>query len=221
MVTEGGGNLASTFGSAVGPHPVQTFENVGLPFPLFLAPLAHAIVDPPGSCVVCNEAAPFRFAEACYSCLRAGKGRTVNTELGMVRPEDAEQGWTHGIPLDNPSQLPDFDLVPHAVDPNFPDEQWYHVRIAPEYLQELIRTPRYHSWQCERWLFCCRRPSAFLGSVPSELILREGRSPIDSIGEWLPAPDWEAAVSGNFGSHAFYVFRCLECGRIRSYDDCD
>jgi hypothetical protein len=50
----------------------------------------------------------------------------------LVRPEDAERGMTHGIPLSDPGQLAEYELVPHPVDPSFPDERWYGVKIDIE-----------------------------------------------------------------------------------------
>ena len=139
----------------------------------------------------------------------------------MVRPEDAESGLTHGIPLEDHSKVPEYDLVPHPIDPRFPDEKWFSVRVAPEHLQELIRTPRYNTWQGERWLFCCQRPSAFLGSVPTELVFKGQPPSLGAISEWLEAPNWEATASNKYGSHTCYLFRCVKCGRIQYHDDCD
>jgi hypothetical protein len=201
---------------------LKTFQDMGLSFPLFLAPAAHAEVDRAGSCEVCGEEVPVLFSKTCYGCFRAGKStNVVDTELGMVRHEDAEKGLTHGVPLSHPSNLPEYDVVPHPVDPNFPNDRWYHVRIARDYLEELIRTPRYRSIQGERWLFCCRRPCAFLGALPSRLIPKNGISQVEAISEWLRDPDWEKADSRDLDSHIFYLFRCVECGTIRFNDDCD
>jgi uncharacterized protein CbrC (UPF0167 family) len=200
---------------------MKTFQEMGLPFPLFLAPVSQAIVDPPGNCVVCGTRADLRFAEVCYPCFRDGKAQNVvDTELGMVTHEDAANGMTHGIPLADPSRLSGYELVPHPVDPNVPDEKWYHVRVAPDHLQELIRTPRYHTWQGERWLFCCHRPSAFLGSLPAELIAKPSRPVSEAISEWIRAPKWDGTLKAH-GSHTYYLFRCLQCGKLRFNDDCD
>ena len=201
---------------------MQFFADLKMPFPLFLAPIADAWVDPPGVCNACGGKSLIRFRLACYDCFRAGKAdHVLDTELGMVRDEDAQNGWTHGLPLSNPNQLPDYELIPHPIDPAFPDETWYHVRVAADYLFELLRTPSYHTWQGERWLFCCQRPCVFVGSLPSELISREAMSITDSISELLRAPNWASQVRRDSGSHLYYVFRCPICDRIKFHDDND
>ena len=92
----------------------------------------------------------------CYACLRAGKGAmTKDTEFGMVSWEQASQGITHGIPG---LKTNDFELV--LIDP---DEEWYGVRMPEEHLFELLRTPAFHTWQGERWLFCCKQPMTYAG----------------------------------------------------------
>jgi uncharacterized protein CbrC (UPF0167 family) len=139
----------------------------------------------------------------------------------MVRAKDAIKGLTHGIPLSSPSQFGEYDLVPHRVDPHFPDERWYSVRIASEYLVELVRTPKYHTWQGESWRFCCQRPCVFLGSLP-ELAFRVSDEPVlDAIVAWLRTPDWDAIAKGRFGSLTYYVFQCPACNSLRYHKDMD
>ncbi len=77
-----------------------TLADEGFPFPLFEAPRADACLDPAGPCAICKAPAEPRFNGACYACFRAGRARlTMGTELGMVRPEDADAGLTHGLPF--------------------------------------------------------------------------------------------------------------------------
>ena len=200
---------------------METFDDLGMPFPLFRAPVSHAATDPAGICDVCGDSSPIRFSEACYNCLRAGKvDTTLDTELGMVRVEDALNGLTHGLPLGNPPVLGDHELVPHPVDPNFPDQTWYHVRIDSEHLLEMLRSPNYHTWQGDNWQFCCKRPCAFLGSLPAGA-LAESKSPADAIADWFRSPNWDAVGNNAFGSLTYYVFQCVSCGGLRHHEDCD
>ena len=145
----------------------------------------------------------------------------MDTEFGMVTLEEADQGRTHGIPLKDPSDLKDYSLTAHPVDPNFPDQHWYHVHFEKADLHELLRTPKYHTWQGERWLFCCKRPMIFRGSIPSS-VLGAGLEPSEeAILAFLTNPDWEETVSGNQGSHTVYAFTCSSCGALRTHEDCD
>jgi len=200
---------------------MDTFEDLQCPFPLFRAPIAHAAIDGPGACVRCGSQADMRFHDACYGCFRTGEIDTVmDTEFGMVRREDAMHGRTHGIPLNDPSQFVGYELTQHPIDPQFPDERWYHFHIASDYLAELLRTPKYHTWQGERWLFCCHRPMVFHGSLPSDIFASTRDRPSSEIEAFLNAPDWNR-TGGAHGSHTYYVFRCADCRAVRYHDDCD
>ena len=195
-------------------------------FPLFAAPMEDAIVDELGECAQCGKTSQLLFNESCYACFRTGKGsHTVDTEFGMVRPEDAIQGCTHGLPLD-PDNLPNLPLIAHSVDPNFPDEHWYSVKFRPADLIELTRTPAYHTWQGERWLFCCGRPSVFIGSVDSdalaEMAIERGSSKEVTIASLLSISEAAAKRSLNAiesGSGGLYMFRCQSCSTSRAHFD--
>lgn len=201
---------------------MDTFNDRQCPFPLFAAPVAHADVDEAGVCVSCGQESSLRFSEACYSCFRAGKVNSViDTEFGMVRHDDAVQGRTHGIPLNKPHEIPGYELAPHPVDPKFPDATWFHIQIKSEFLLELLRTPKYHTWQGETWLFCCQRPMVFRGSLPSGLFRSVDEPLITEITDFLDSPDWASTVGGTHGSHTYYVFVCSDCGQIRFNEDCD
>ncbi|WP_425572471.1 CbrC family protein [Novipirellula caenicola] len=193
-----------------------------MPFPLFLAPVAHAAVDDAGSCEMCGRPASVRFSGACYKCFRnGGVEHTVDTEFGMVRVEDAQKGLTHGIPLSDPSILSDYELIPHPVDPKFPEETWFHVRIETEFLLELVRTPTYLAWQGEHWQFCCRRPCVFLGRLPATAVSPAAESPSAHIAAWFRCPDWSSVAHHDYGSLTYYGFRCAECNAFRYHEDTD
>jgi len=143
----------------------------------------------------------------------------------MVRPDDAIQGRTHGLPLD-PGNLPNLPLIAHPVDPNFPDEHWYSVEFCPDDLIELTRTPTYHTWQGERWLFCCERPAVFTGSVDSdalaEIAIERGFSKEGTLASLLSISEPVARQSLNAlekGSGSLYMFRCQSCSTYRAHFD--
>jgi uncharacterized protein CbrC (UPF0167 family) len=248
---------------------MSTFAELGIPFPLFEAPVAEAsnyaglstcalcdgrkrhcfrlgiggalVVRCPacgtengldtyepenGKCRRCGAGVPFpnipteSEIHLCYACLRAGQGAiTKDTEFGMVSWEQAVQGVTHGVPG---LQSSDFELV--LLDA---DEEWYGARVPREHLFELLRTPNFHTWQDERWLFCCRRPMTYAGEWAS--VMNSARRPADpraffesvldpgeEYREWL----WER-ISTPPGGACLYVFECKVCGRFRSAWDTD
>lgn len=207
---------------------MTTFADIGLNFPLFQAPIIDADVDGPGSCIVCNKIVKILFAEACFECFCAGRvDHTIDTVYGMVRPEDAKLGRTHGIPL-NPEALPDLPLVAHEVDPNFSDEHWYSVKCDAESLIELTRTPSYFTWHGEQWQFCCLRPCVFIGKLSKERLAKladeEGETihflgiQITSLSE-TELQELLQAISDN--SVNVYVFRCRTCNQYHTHEDCD
>jgi len=201
---------------------MDTFDNLQLPFALFKAPIAHAAIDGAGECIRCGSRSIFRFHDLCYSCFRNGLSNTViDTELGMVTAELAESGMTHGLPLSDPAKIRDYKLTPHPVDPKFPDETWFHFHADPDLLKELLRTPKYHTWQGERWLFCCKHPMVFRGSLPSDVFAASGPTIESQIRIFLESPDWSRTVGDSHDSHTYYAFTCGSCGRLRYHEDCD
>lgn len=153
----------------------------------------------------------------CHDCLRAGKAAiTHDTEFGMVTWRQAVEGVTHGVPGLRTEQ---FEVV--AIDPA---EDWYGARVPSEHLWELLRTPGFHSWQGESWLFCCRRPMTYLGGWRDVMESLRPDDP-DAFFQELFAPDDEARSWGwepfDEGSSSLYVYRCLSCGRCRATYDWD
>jgi uncharacterized protein CbrC (UPF0167 family) len=153
----------------------------------------------------------------CYDCFRAGKAAmTKSTEFGLVSWAHAAEGVMGGVPGLRTDQ---FEMA--LIDP---DEDWSGVRVPAEHLWELLRTPGFHSWQDERWLFCCRRPMTYLGgwcSVMGSLrpsdpkaffdgLIRPDDGPVDCV--------WEGLESGTV---SLYVYHCKSCGRHRATWDTD
>jgi hypothetical protein len=205
-----------------------TFADLQMPFPLFVAPAKDATgFKPSGTCASCGQEGPVFEAlpgQACYACLRLGRAGIVHdSKLGMIGPEEAAIGLTGGCP----GPLPEgFEAVPEPVDPRFPEEQWHRFRVEPALLQELVRTPRFSSWQGSVWQFCCGRPAIFLGCPDWErwqaLAAEEGRELEALLGEILGLEPDDAEVMGfdlEERGISTYLFRCGSCGRRLGYAD--
>jgi len=195
----------------------------GYLFPLFEGPLESAVADDAGPCAFCATPSEVRFARACFACFRAGKAvaHVVGTELGMVRAEDAAVGLTHGVPV---------SLAPpghERVDVPAEDghEPWVRLRVDAAALNELLRTPRYETWQGESWLFCCQKPMVFMGPMREALLerLREPEQTQEEVVAKLlqvNARDAHRRTAEVLaGRISMYVFRCASCAKRRAHWD--
>lgn len=170
----------------------------------------------------------------CYRCVKERGIKFVkDTEFGMVDPGSVSTGITGGVP--GLAEAEGFELV--VVDENWNDtdiEEYrvvsMGVRIDPEHLRELLRTPTYFGWQEETWLFCCRRPMIFVGHwfdvvrvlAPPDRgeLFRQIYETVSPDFAW-PCDDYQAASSQFEKSDPeMYVFRCPECQRLRGHVDC-
>lgn len=98
--------------------------------------------------------------------------------------------------------------------------------VPQEVVDEVaFRTPGFSGWQQERWWTHCGDAAAFLGRAGygevskygSELmnaIQRDVKMDGDSWKEYLTELDKD-------GAPCAYVFRCLHCGALGGYSDCD
>lgn len=147
--------------------------------------------------------------------------RTKDSELGMIRPEDAQAGLTHGVPglaADglHPAHLP---LVPMADEPG-----WMRARVDVEAAMDLVRTPDFVTWQGACWLFHCGRPMVFVGEWKQGDLLarsdgseRGARAVLASVSLTPPAIEELYEELDHIGG--VYTFRCGACGVLRgSYD---
>jgi hypothetical protein len=148
-----------------------------------------------GTCAVCGAGVGFpdlgdSAVLACYRCLRSGcLALTKDTELGMIRHEEALRGVTHGVPGLNRA---DFDLVPL-------DDGWVGAKLPKPTMLELLRTPSYPSIQGERWLFCCKCPMTYVGQWSRQ-----------KFTEMAPDGDGRAFLAGSC------AIRSQGCGRTSS-----
>ena len=180
---------------------------------------AHIDSRPPVAlrCHRCGTGIPARLLPeepvCCAECLRLGLAAvTKDTELGMVRWEDARDGWTHGLPV---SRLAGWELS----EPNA--DGWSRVRVPSDLLLEHVRTPAYGTIQGDHWLFCCKAPMIFVGTwsrerFSSEAMDGNGSALLDLyLGRHIPGL-WEDELHDQTG---IYVFRCNACGKRRAHWD--
>lgn len=153
--------------------------------------------------------------KVCYRCFRAGKAAiTKDTEFGMISWEQAFSGVTHGVPGLRQNEFE--NVVLDA------EEDWVGVRLPPEVMFELLRTPTYGTWQGARWLFCCRYPMTFVGEWHHEQfddrsLNGNGEQLYYTVVEDVPPETWD--VLGQ--SLCVYVFECKACGKLRAHFDSD
>jgi len=97
----------------------------------------------------------------------------------------------------------------------------------PKEIKEEVsyRTPGFSGWQQERWWTHCNDAAEFLGAA--------GKKEIEEYGEELVAElkketgyddeEWSYYYKNmdKNGSPTAYIFRCLHCGKLGGYSDCD
>jgi len=87
------------------------------------------------------------------------------------------------------------------------------------------RTPGFYGWQQERWWVHCNDAAAYLGPAGKEEIKEYGPELVEVLRQesgtsetsW---PCYFDAMDAD-GSLTAYVFRCLHCGKLGGYSDCD
>lgn len=151
-----------------------------------------------------------------YEAIRAGDvAMTKDTEFGMIGPEQAAAGLTHGEPdmeTDQPVELVELE------------DGWMGAKLPPADMWELLRTPTFVSWQGEVWLFSEGRPMVFKGSWSREdfneraaaaAVSGGGKALFEAIVEDLPPFDiWERFEPGS--EVCVYVFECSRSGVLRA-----
>lgn len=102
---------------------------------------------------------------------------------------------------------------------------WEHVEsfIAEEVA---FRTPGFVGWQQERWWTHCADAAAFIGVCGAAELRALGAEALEAIRDDTGLPEgeeWQSFLSALSakGSPTAYLFRCLYCGRLGGYQDCD
>lgn len=182
-----------------------------------------------------------------YSILPTFKYHPDPLATGSVRQDQAKcaccgkaTGYVYTGPVYAQDQL-DEQICPWCIadgsahdrfDAEFTDEagiggggQWESV--SDEVISEVAhRTPGFSGWQQEQWWTHCGDAAAFIGKA--------GRKELDELGPQAIAaiqdstglsdgPEWDRFYSAldKDGSPTAYLFRCIKCGQIGGYQDCD
>ncbi|MCC2671306.1 MAG: hypothetical protein K0Q72_3777 [Armatimonadetes bacterium] len=98
--------------------------------------------------------------------------------------------------------------------------------VSDVVVQEVARrTPGFSAWQQERWWTHCWDAAAYLGSAGKAEIAAFGPELLAALQEecGLEGEEWDYYLNAmsREGSPTAYVFRCLRCGKLGGYSDCD
>jgi len=101
---------------------------------------------------------------------------------------------------------------------------WEAVPVSV--VRELVeRTPCFSGWQQERWFTCCGDAAAFIGRAGKAELQAAGQAALEVVRSeaGYEGSDWDEylEVLDADGSPTAYLFRCLHCGKIGGYSDCE
>jgi uncharacterized protein CbrC (UPF0167 family) len=217
----------------------ETFADLGIPFPLFEAPVDDASgYIGTAACLLCGARGRHCFelgvgVQVVVGCKRCGAQNGLDASEDTVEPcrscgapvqflldSDEEAAVCYqclrageaAIVKDTASGMVDWDEANEGT-------------TAPkELLIELVRTPGYTTWQGEQWQYCCDRPMVYIGTWGQEDFEEhapngDGRAFFLDIVDEADGELWEdrqmdAAIT-------VYVFRCLNCGNYKAHWDMD
>lgn len=101
----------------------------------------------------------------------------------------------------------------------------------PGHWAELLRTPRYATFQGERWLFCHELPMIYLGEWgQADFEAARPGAGCDLFAEIIRDVDpdqfedaWAYGLQESYGELGLrvYAFRCQRCDGLRTHSDCD
>ncbi|MEV4513247.1 CbrC family protein [Dactylosporangium sp. NPDC049525] len=226
---------------------MTTFADLGVPVPLFLGEHRHAEGVTDGHrCVLCARAGVCLPLDdvvvACGSCggqtrIRT-KGRAANRRdtchrcdapvtLHAALTPPAAESLTLGVPLALRGCVSCLRAgrwaQTHVTEAGA-------IRWEDDAGAELTRTPRYATFQGERWLCCHDLPMCYLG----EWTRRDFDAARPGAGDALfdeivrdidpasAADAWEHGLTPHGGEPDLrvYVFRCQRCTTLRAHSDC-
>ena len=103
----------------------------------------------------------------------------------------------------------------------FTSESKRGLTIAKESILELSRTPSFSTFQQAIWLSHCNDFMAYLGEWEREDFNKnapegEGQKLFGEVEQAEPGEEWV-----KLRDSGFYLFRCLHCGKMRSFSDWD
>jgi uncharacterized protein CbrC (UPF0167 family) len=217
----------------------ETFADLGIPFPLFEAPVDEASgYIGTAACLLCGTPNRHCFelgvgVQVVVECKSCGEQNGLDTVEDMVKPcrscgapvqllldPDEEAAVCYQCLRAGKAAIVK-DTVLGMVDW---DEANEGTAAPKELLFELVRTPGYTTWQGEQWQFCCNRPMVYAGIWDQEDF--EEHAPdgngkaffIDIVDE----ADDELWEDGQMDAAiTVYVFRCPNCGNYKAHWDMD
>jgi uncharacterized protein CbrC (UPF0167 family) len=88
------------------------------------------------------------------------------------------------------------------------------------------RTPGFSGWQQERWWTHCGDAAAFVGRAGKQELLALGSDAVAAIRRSTGLPEgmeWNRFFDAldRDSSPTAYMFKCLKCGALGGYQDCD
>jgi len=99
--------------------------------------------------------------------------------------------------------------------------------VSDDVIEEVAyRTPGFSGWQQERWWTHCDAAAAYIGRAGRDELLSLGQQAVDAIREdtgLSDGPEFETFMRelDKDGSPTAYIFRCVTCGALGGYQDCD
>ena len=163
-----------------------------------------SVVLSPEVCPICGESRGFAYGGIPYG----------TTELEHICPWCIEDGSAHEkfkVEFTDPEGVGGYG-------------QWEKVPLGA--LEEVaFRTPGFAGWQQERWFTHCGNAAEFLGPMGKTELEQMGPGAIEVIRleSGYESADWEdyfSRLDRNYGATA-YMFRCLRCGQLGGYSDCE
>lgn len=154
----------------------------------------------------------------CRACARAGN-------FIYVGPVYAEEEMTEAF---CPWCIAD-GRAAELFDAEFTDVAWGVPPGVPASVTDEIahRTPGFHSWQQDHWLYHCGDGCAFLGAV-GRAELEDYPDARESLRRECEGYGWDQRDISVYldsltkeGSPTAYLFRCLVCGAHLAYSDID
>jgi uncharacterized protein CbrC (UPF0167 family) len=165
-----------------------------------------SIVESDGECICCEQARGFIYAGPVYA---------TESNDDCICPWCIADGSAH-----------------EKLEATFTDEEligggglW--DAVPPDVCEEVaFRTPGFVGWQQEMWWTHCGDAGQFIGRAGYRELAAHGAEAVEAIRQSTglrPSAEWDRFFQAldKDGSPTAYLFRCLHCGQLGGYQDCD